>query len=563
MKPFIFDERQYEDLDSLGLAFVNQFDLALQVIKEKEFVKFFKKFKAYKKQIQSILYQSRYLQNALSMIIYLVTEEHILYVGHRRYNTISSVLKDMKRNPSFRFFAEDHGFSYTIVPTLEDEKLKADLKAFEDCFTDDFSLDYFEGYMDKDSIETITSRFNTIPTSKDPFKEALRIFQSRQVQLALAYRYSLAQVLQMRKKPCPVFEGFSIVKGDMDLPLSILENAFYSSLLNQYKKFKYKKLEGKIYRNKLNTQRKAFKKYKKMSDTAKLNYQERLHTLYLEWIDLFKLERILIIDSNLEPTIPYCDTYVNSKTAEDLMLSRDSIEKKYTPVLQSEYDLRKLEKSLKNHWYFSFWSLFITIVVGIGQLLFGLIPALRDLIFQSLSQLLDKKVDQLEDLPAISNILFFVGAGLTIMLTITILVLRSLSKKKYNGLCRLAYYRKNEAILLEKEQADYEKLKLNEARYAKKIDRYYRFYGGISMAGLSLATTIATLSIVYVCGFVIQDSFTENVLSLLKNNLYFVFLGPGICLILGFSRHKKTAWSVIFTYILSVIAAVALLFLKL
>ena len=42
MKPFIFNEQEYKDLNSLGLAFVEHYDLALQCIKEKPWLKFFK-----------------------------------------------------------------------------------------------------------------------------------------------------------------------------------------------------------------------------------------------------------------------------------------------------------------------------------------------------------------------------------------------------------------------------------------------------------------------------------------------------------------------------------------
>ncbi len=44
MKPFIFNEQEYKDLNSLGLAFVEHYDLALQCIKEKPWLKFFKNF---------------------------------------------------------------------------------------------------------------------------------------------------------------------------------------------------------------------------------------------------------------------------------------------------------------------------------------------------------------------------------------------------------------------------------------------------------------------------------------------------------------------------------------
>lgn len=560
MKPFIFDEQEYHDLSSLGLAFASKFDLALQAIKEKSFVKFFKKFKSFKKQIQFFLYQSRYLQNALSMIIYLVTEEHVFYVGHHRYYAPASILNDMKKNQSFRYFAEDHGFSNTILPTIEDEKLKADLQAFENHFEDEFSLDYFSGYMNKDSIEPISSRVKNISSAKDPFKEAYLAFQSYEVQLSLANRYSLEQVLELRERPCPVFLGFSIVKSDVDLPLSILENAFYHGI--PYKAFKYKGIEAKNYRNKLKKQKKSFKKYNKMSDQAKLNYQEKCHLLYLEGIDLYKSEKVLIKESDLEPTSPYCGTYVSSKTVEDLMIIPDLKEKQYAPIWKCEYDLLKFEKSIKNHGYFSFWSLFFLLISSINFIVFGMISSLRDSIYTGLAQMLNKEVKELDVLPSILNPLFFVGAGVCLIITIGILILRSLSKRKYNGLCKLSYYRKNESTLMEKEQKDYEKLKLNEARYARKIDRFYRFYGGIAMAGLSLAISISMICILYTCGFVIQETIPENVLSLLKTKLIFLFIVPGLCLLLGFARHKKTAWSILFTCILSVIAIVCLIFLK-
>ncbi|MCM1130857.1 MAG: hypothetical protein NC310_03800 [Roseburia sp.] len=561
MKPYIFDEQEYEDLNSLGLAFVNRFDLALQAIKEKAFVKFFKRFKTYKKSIQSLLYQSRFLQNALSMIIYLVTEEHILYVGHRRYRTIQEILKDIKSNKTFVYFAQDHGFSNTILPTIEDEKLKADLLAFEENHDDDFALDYLAGYMQKDSIESIGGCIQAISNAKDPFKEALCIFKSRQIQLSLAYRYSLSFVLELRKKHCPVFSGFSIVRGDIELPLSILEEAFYQSILINYKKYKYKGLEGKNFRRKIKDAKKASKKYNKMSDIKKIEHHEKIHTLYLEWVDLYKIEKIKIKDSNLEPTIPYCDTYASSSLLEEKMLLADTMESPYTSVVSCEYNLRKLEKSLKNHGYFSFWSIFLTVLITIGYVFLGLIPSLRNMIISFISQILDKKVEELQEIPMLIHILCFVGAGLAILVAIVIAVLRSIAKKKYNRLCRLAYYRKNSSILLEKEQTEYEKLKISEERYAKKIDRFYRFYGGVGMAGLSLAATLATLAMIYACGFVINESIKESVFVLLTDKVFYIFIGPVICLLLCFARHKKTAWSVIFTYILSVGIAVGLLFL--
>ncbi|MDE7095780.1 MAG: hypothetical protein K2O23_04750, partial [Anaeroplasmataceae bacterium] len=498
---------------------------------------------------------------ALSMIIYLITEEHIFYVGHRKYTKIDDILSDIKKNAAFKYFAEDHGFSNTLLPTLEDEKLRADLKAFEDCFYDDFAIEYLEGYNTKDSIEPIDSYITAISEAKDPFKEALHTFQNKQIQLALAYRYSLAGVLELRKKICPVFAGIILVRGDYELPLTIIENAFFNSLLTYQKSYKFKKIEGKNYRKKLKSIKKSFKHYKKLADTFKINLYEKLHTLYLEWVDLFKMDRVIIKDSNLEPTIPYCDTYASLKVVEDLLLEQDEVEKEYIPVLHCEYDLNKLEKSVKTHCSFSIWIIFVSILCSLNYVLFGMLPSLRNTIRDLVSKMMNKVVPDLEAFPSMIHILFFAGVGLSLVLAITILVFRGLAKKKYDGLCRLAYYRKNEAILVEKEQKDYDKLKENEVRYAKSIDRFYRFYGGVAMAGLSLAIIISVLGLIYTFGFIINDTLSESVLTLLKTKLYYLFIGPLVCMLLGFVRHKKSSWSIIFTCVLSLGVAVGLLFL--
>ncbi|MDE7161705.1 MAG: hypothetical protein K2N65_02985, partial [Anaeroplasmataceae bacterium] len=56
MKPFIFDNQEYHDLDALGVAFANHFDLALQAIQEKSFLKFVKHFKKQKNAVVALVF---------------------------------------------------------------------------------------------------------------------------------------------------------------------------------------------------------------------------------------------------------------------------------------------------------------------------------------------------------------------------------------------------------------------------------------------------------------------------------------------------------------------------
>ncbi|MDE7106289.1 MAG: hypothetical protein K2O22_03900, partial [Anaeroplasmataceae bacterium] len=233
----------------------------------------------------------------------------------------------------------------------------------------------------------------------------------------------------------------------------------------------------------------------------------------------------------------------------------------YTPILRCEYQLNKLEKSLKNHWFFSFWSILISLCTTVFYIILIFLKPTRDWILSLVDQLFQKNYTPAEEISMMVTILFFVGVGVSMATAIFIFVMRSLAKRKYNGLCRLAYYRKNESILIEKQQKDYEKLKLNEASYAKKIDRFYRFYGGVGMAGLSLAVTIFYLGLVCVFGFIYKEDLSQKVLTLLNEKIYFVIIPPVLSMLLCFARHKKTAWTVLFVNFLSMVCAAGLVFL--
>ena len=136
-----------------------------------------------------------------------------------------------------------------------------------------------------------------------------------------------------------------------------------------------------------------------------------------------------------------------------------------------------------------------------------------------------------------------------------------LEKKKYKKLCKLAYYRKHEAKLREHELKEYDAIKDKETKFVKQMDRYYRFYGGIGMAGFSLCIVISTLALIYGIAPVFYNELCLKVQTLIEEKLYFIWIAPALCTLLGFARHKKTTWSVLFTWLISLAAAVGLLFL--
>lgn len=540
MKPFIFKDNEYLDLNSLGLAFIDDFDLALESIKEKQFIKFINQFKEYKKNIKTILFNCYYLQNALSLIIYNITDEHILFVGHKSYNNINEILKDINLNTSFKFFAFDKGFTNTLLKDIEDEKLKNDLVCFENNHLDDFCIKYLANYNNNDSIEALSDKIILINEACDKFLKALEVFSDENVLLNMAYHYSLENILELRKKKCPVFKGIEITKDILNV--SLLENAFYHNLLLNYKKFKYKGKEAKNFKYKVNKINKKFKKYNKLTDIEKINLEEQLYILYLNHIDLYRLEKIKINADIYKPIIPYANTYICEENKLNNNLTQCD-EKPYESNYKYDYNLVLFEKSFKNHYYFSMWIIIFIILTTITYFLFGLI----------------KKENQFVDLPNITNILFFVGLIIAFISSILVLILRSIEKRKYNKLCKLAYYENRNVVLNDNEKNEYDKLKENEEKYAKSIDRFYRFYGGAGLSGLSLSFTVNCLILIYCFGYIISDQYSNNVIKLFNDKIIFIFLVPLIVLLLSILRHKKTAFSVWFCFFVSLILSICLI----
>lgn len=560
MKPFIFNEQEYKDLNSLGLAFVEHYDLALQCIKEKPWLKFFKNFKEHKKRIRNIFYQSRYLQNALSMIIYWITEEHIVYIGHQRYTDIAACLKDIRKNPAFYYFAEDHGFSNTIIEALEDEKLKADLKALEENYTDEFSFLYLEEYYVKDSLEQLHQKINEIPSAKDSFLMSDQVFTDIQVQLSLAHKYSLQEVLELRKQQSAVFTGLFLVKDIID-PLPIVEQAYYHFLFKNFKKLKYKGKEGKELHRNLKQAYSRQKKYAKWTLKLKMNAHEKLYQFYQDWVNLYYLNKVWIKEESMKPTVPYCHTFIPPSLQEEKQYDQEVRLEEYQPVMQKKYDLNQFFVSLRTHRNFAIWIMVLSFLAFVIYFALAFMDSLRLKIVELLAKLMKTDVTAPEEIASKLNLFFFIGLGIAAFIAIFILIVRMLEKKKYKKLCKLAYYRKHEAKLREHELKEYDAIKDKETKFVKQMDRYYRFYGGIGMAGFSLCIVISTLALIYGIAPVFYNELCLKVQTLIEEKLYFIWIAPALCTLLGFARHKKTTWSVLFTWLISLAAAVGLLFL--
>ncbi len=563
MKPYGFNEKEYTDLNSLGIDFAGNLDLALEAIQQKAFLKFVKKFKAFKKQVLQILYETRYLQNALTFIIYTITEEHILMIGTRRYSSFDSVYKDLKTNEAMEAFIREKGFSKTILSTIEDEKLRMNLITLENNFSEEFAVDFIFNYFQYDEIDSLEQYIKPILLEeKEPFKRTLRLFKNREFLLHLGHKFYLQDILKLKHRGTPVFAGLKLLIEELPLETieKIIQPKFCLDLLEHLKFYKFKSTDAKLLRYNLKKYRKKInKKKEKFKDILhKIDFYEKLFDSYLEFVDLFKKGEIILKerDSGYDPMFPYCDTYVGEQYTLDNDIELDRTAREYTPIKREEYNLSKLNKSLRNHKYFTVWLLVLTILTVLYYPVVLLFHFIQE---KNSGEILQEALASL-DFSNIVNIICISGAALAFIFALFVFGIRFNAKSKYNGLCRLKYYQNNESILVENQQKDYEHLKQRELKYAKAIDRFYRFYGSLGMFALAVAVSSMATLLCYDFGSRILSELELGAKAFMEKMLYFLFIPGSAVAVLGVLRHKKTSWSSIFAFMFSLLATLCLIY---
>ncbi len=549
MKPFVFLDQEYTDLNALGLAFAEHFKSAISAIQEKEFLSFIKKFKKEKQECLRYLFESRYLQSALSMLIYHMTNDHLLVLGGKAYQGIEDVLKSIKEDVNISIFLSDKGFSNTLLPTLEDEKLKQDVIALEQNHTDEFTIDYMEHYFDQDSLGDITTMIHELFVSSDErFGTAIRLFSDEKIQFVLAHRFSLKEVLQMRSEPTVVFSALKLLKSEFDIAslLPVLEDTFYLDLLEHLKEFKWKK-HSKSLLKELNEKKKVLRKKKdKISFEMLLNIHKELYSLYLKVVSEYQKGNMIAKNEAYALVLPYAHTFIYQSYVEGHALTLSPAAEEEQPVLKAEYQLDQLRRAISQHHHFSWFMLIIEILaliaLAVCVVLSFTIDSLKDTAFGKAQLTLINMQGGL--LPII------ISGSISFGLIVFIFIKNGISRRKYYKLCKLEYYRNNESVLLKKQQEEYAMLQEKEEHYAKTIDRFYRFYGAFAGGALAILLSVLIAGLIYSVGLVPLAEDQSNMIQLLKNIIFYL---PSLGVVaIGCLRHKKTAFSGLLAVLLGI-----------
>lgn len=553
MKSLIFKEAEYHDLNTLMIAFAQEFNEAMKVIHSKSFLRFTKKFKGANQTVREILYSTKYLQNALSFLIYHFTEAHLIVVQGHHFADVDAFISAYKQDPAlFCLFIEEHGITRTFLKELTEEHLKLNFQTLERHQADVFAQKVIISYEDYDEIENIETLFHPLYLStEEMFKTARELFLNEENQIFLAHKFSLEEVLVLRNKICPVFYGLQMIQGyfETETLKRILDTGYHIWILDHLKQYKWKSKNAKQLYKKLSVQKSLFLKLDKSSATFTeyVTLHEQVYNLYLELVQLFVLGEVKTNVLEYELNGAYCATFIPKAYMEHHPITLQPEEVVVETSTNQNYNLKKLEKAVRNHKHFARW----TLLFGLLLLAYALVSLIPDLYVA---------ISNPDNLFLASDLFYYTCVGSVILFAVFIMINNKIHTAGYYKLCKLAYYRNNSQELTSKELKHFEQLELQEGRLAKKIDRFYRFYGAFAMFFLAYALTMVINNVTV--QFLSNISFFEHADKIFSvPYLYMSFIPAGLCFVNCLCRHKKTAFSCLLSVLYSCVLSFGLLYL--
>lgn len=551
MKTYAFNGENYKDLNSLGLAFIDNFKLACESITNKDFLKFVKQFKSSYKNVCEYLASTRYLQNTLALIIYEFTAKLVIF--GQRYDSLQMLCKNID-SKNIQVFASEFGFSKTICRNLDDKKLKADLICFEKNYTNEIAIEYLKEYYKYVTIENTNEINKLLVSSEELFKRSISLFKNKEFLILACHLYSLDEVLKITKSKCPVFDGLSLMEREFSKTSAhkILNNGFYLWILDHLTDYKYYGSLAKDVKKRLKSCKKQLNNSK--NDFKKIcRIHKQVYLLYLKFVELYKSEKIKIKQNEAYAlTNFYCDTYISQ---DYISHNTVKLDKENNDILVNakntiSKDMVNCVNSIKEHKGFVGFGMFLAIVLSLYVILGCVLKYLKinvDLFMYEYNNMY------------LPTIVFGSSVILLLFMLIIVIIKTKKDQNKYSLLAKINFYRYNSNITNEEEMKKIENLFSNEEKLLKSVDKNYPFFGGIANAALAMMISLISYSIIYYYG---SDILKMDLTKAFTEPYIYLAVTPScMCLVFGFLRHKKTFVSHIITIILTVVVAVGLIYL--
>lgn len=590
MKPYVFCDNQYDDLNGLALAYKENFDLGVEDIyaNSKKLVKFLKERTNNKDRVKNlvdILALSKYKNNALTFVIFDFLDIKEVVINGKTVS-FEEMIDMLKRNPNvennilFAFIA-DHGITRCYERMDPTNKKFKDMYFVERYYDHPFTYKYLTTLFDFEVKEAPESKVKSIIIENDErFKHATMLMKTDNFQLWLAHKYGFKEAIKVANDKNPVFYSLKLLKSEIedDELRKILADSFFWWLYDNFDKYEFGKKSSLIL-NKLFDIKKMYSEYlvriekKEINKVSFDNYAEISRSLYLSYLDFvyYLKDGSVSINKKYDQNKylldkPYCFTYISEDYMRGKVIKLYKAEDDSATIdnkINDEFNDKPLDiiegndeeifirqgKYISSDSRFSSFSAFVSFLT---IALFSLGIALNKLEFED-------KYKDIESSFSLFNIIFGIAFGV-IALGVSIFV-ALYENKRENNLADYKFYlnanTKDYISLVQEER--YYKVKSDLVNIKKTIlDRKKLFtviLGGV--LGICLAL-ISVVLVALALNFVKQGKFIEAY-SKVYVKLLIIFVPMLLGMLLGLFKRKNPF--LIFIYILMVIGFVfAMLF---
>ena len=620
MKPYIFLNQQYTNLNELALAYKANFNEGINDIysntkKLLAFVKLNTKNKDRLKAIKDAIYLTRYKNNALTFVIFeLLDIKEVVFNG--KVITFKDFVILIKENPGLDnalfAFLEDHGISRTfekMEPTLSCYK---DIYYVEKYYNVDLTYKYLCSIFDYEIKERLEKKFMSIAIQNEEcFRRATKFIKSDEFLLGVAHIYGFEAAINIFKDSNGVFYALKLFRNDKrndveeDQLRRIVDDAFFWWLYDNFENYEAKGKAKNVF-TRLKELKAEYSSFEHNSDNnVKISFEyyidvsRKLYLYYLEFVHYFRLG-LITPSAKVEASLfnldkPYCMTYISEgymrgrviklyNPTEDNnagpiinpltneVIEAEQLESKDIDEISNDgpiddllflddYIYNKTNKSIKKMRRFGISIIVFSIlllIAGGASLLLNYIREF-DIIYVQIIKAFSTKLNYIATIAS-----GFIG----LLFGIAILIYESNKRIALDDLKNLKYITNGEKLTLEDEMHLY-RISYNDNDLKKKALSNNRLLSLFASAAITVGFAFLGLLLLAEMHYILFDKFNvdlNEIFNLAKydeNIVKYLILAAPAVLILPFAglKKKKGFKFALFTVLIGLISAFAVIFI--
>ena len=336
MKPYLFNQEKYFNLNDLALAYIDNFDLGITDIytNYKKLIKFVKQLrgKLLANSVIDNLSYSTCKNNALTFIIFDFLDDKKVVINGKVLSFPDFVLalkqnKNKENNILFSFM-QDFGISKTYAKMGIESRLQTDAFFLDKYYDNPFTYEYltkFYTYKPEGNLET---KFINITSGEEELFRKLYEAISYDFALEVAYRLGFREAIMLVNEVNPVFYAAKALKAmnacSEDKLRRIFKNEYFFHLLENIENYEPKSPKGKDIYQSIIEVGKVYNSYLEMIEKKEIenisfdlyvNLARDLYINYLNFVKLYRKDEIVLKDDvsfdEFEFNRKYMNTYIN------------------------------------------------------------------------------------------------------------------------------------------------------------------------------------------------------------------------------------------------------------